>query len=62
MVLGVGDVGLIIIIIIIIIITGTIYKAPYAWGIPKTRTLLHRISVIRLLKEKGLKVCFEAVY
>ena len=45
--------------IYIIIITGTIYKAPYAWAITKTRALLHRITVIRLLKQKGLKVCFE---
>ena len=47
---------------IIIIITGTIYKAPYAWAIPKTRALLHGITVIRMLKQKDIKVCFEAVY
>ena len=28
-------------IIIIIIITGTIYIAPSAWALPKTRALLH---------------------
>ena len=57
-----GDTAASLIIIVIIIITGTIYKAPYAWAIPKPRALLHRITVIRLLKQKGLKVCFEAVY